>query len=52
MTKYYVNNYDGTDCIYEGYSYETAAKICHNYNKCCGSWYIDEEEEEDEEEEI
>ncbi len=44
MKKYYVNSYDGTDCIYEGYNESKAHEICRQYNKCCGNWYVDEEE--------
>lgn len=51
MTKYYVVDYKGRDCIYEGFDKEVALKTWYGYNKaCCGDWYLEEEEIEDPEE--
>ena len=45
MRKYYVVDYKGKDCIYEGYDEVEALKIQHEYNKCCGDWYLEEYDE-------
>lgn len=42
MTKYYVNNYDSSECIYEGFDEAEAYRICNEYSSCCGDWYVDE----------
>lgn len=43
-TKYYVKTGDGKETIYEGFNHEYAAKLAHDYSKCCGNYYVDEEE--------
>lgn len=46
MTKYYVRDAKGKNCVYEGYDETAALKIWHGYNSACGDWYLDEEEVE------
>ena len=50
MTLYRVVDYKGKDCIYEGFDKEVALKMCHDYNECCGDWYLEEIDLPDEDE--
>lgn len=47
--KYRVVSWDGSECIMETNSYAKAEKCAHDYNECCGDWYVEENKDEDEE---